>query len=199
MHNVIFHFQSKLDSLEGFFIGIENLIEVDFSQLDTENIKSMSKLFKECSNLTKVNFDNNTPNLENINYMFFGCSSFREVKLNLNTSKVSNMEFMFYSSGELIELDLSGFNLGNLINAEYMFHDNSYLKNIKFNNSTITNNLQKMNHMFSGCKSLEYINTEIFNTIKVISLNNTFANCQSLKGIDLSHFDFKNIKDLMGS
>ena len=81
------------------------------------------------------------------------------------------MEFMFYSCGELTELDLSGVNLENLINAEYMFYDNSYLKNIKFNNSTITNNLQKMNHMFSGCKSLEYINTEIFNTIKVISLN----------------------------
>ena len=171
MHNVTFHFQSKLDSLEGFFIGIVNLIEADFSQLKTENIKSMSKLFKECSNLTKVNFDNNTPNLENINYMFFGCSSFREVKLNFNTSKVTNMEYMLYSCGELAELDLSGFNLENLINAEYMFYNNSYLKNIKFNNSTITNNLQKMNHMLSGCKSLEYINTEIFNTIKVISLN----------------------------
>ena len=96
MHNVTFHFQSKLDSLEGFFIGIENLIEVDFSQLETENIKSMSKLFKECSNLSRVNFDNNTPNLENINYMFFGCSSFREVKLNLNTSKVSNIKYGIY-------------------------------------------------------------------------------------------------------
>ena len=56
-----------------------------------------------------------------------------------------------------------------------------------------------MNHMFSGCNSLKYINTEIFNTIKVTSLNNTFANCQSLQEIDLSHFEFKNIKDLMKS
>ena len=31
----------------------------------------MSKLFKERSNSTKVNFDNNTPNLENINFICF--------------------------------------------------------------------------------------------------------------------------------
>ena len=52
--------------------------------------------------------------------MFFGCSSLREIKLNFNTSKVTNMEYMFYSFIELAEIDLSRFNLENIINAEYM-------------------------------------------------------------------------------
>ena len=42
LHSVIFHFKNKLDSLEGFFNLNSNLIEVDFSQLETENIKSMA-------------------------------------------------------------------------------------------------------------------------------------------------------------
>ena len=87
LHSVIFHFKNKLDSLEGFFNLNSNLIEVDFSQLETENIKSMAYLFNKCQNLTKVNFGSN-----------------------FDTSKVTNMQNLFSFCEELNALDLSSFN-----------------------------------------------------------------------------------------
>ena len=73
IHTITFEFENKLDSLEGFFEGNKYLIEADFSKLQTENIKSMENLFKDCSNLIKVNLDIKTPNLENIKNMFYDC------------------------------------------------------------------------------------------------------------------------------
>ena len=89
-HNVIFEFKNKLDSLESFFEGNQYLINADFSQLKAENIKSTANLFKNCSHLNNVTFDNETPNLENIRYMFYNCNSLETVNLNINTSKVIN-------------------------------------------------------------------------------------------------------------
>ena len=51
IHKVIFEIKNKLDSLEGLFEGCKNLIEADFSMLQTDNIISMENLFKSCSNL----------------------------------------------------------------------------------------------------------------------------------------------------
>ena len=95
-HKVIFEFENKLNSLKSFFEGNKNIIDADFSRLQTENIISMENLFKDCANLTNVNFDNKTPNLENTSYMFYRCSSLKEIKINFDTSKVEKMHYMFY-------------------------------------------------------------------------------------------------------
>ena len=42
IHTVIFEFKSKMKALDGLFRGITNLIEIDFSELITEEITSMS-------------------------------------------------------------------------------------------------------------------------------------------------------------
>ena len=193
LHNVIFHFKNKLDSLEGLFQNINNLIEVDFSKLETENIKSMANLCHSCSNLIKINFDNKTPNLENTRSMLTNCYSLNETNLKFDTSKVTQMNEMFSGCKQLVYLDLTNFYLENIINTEYMFEDCYKLKEIKFNNDTKTNNLKKMNTMFQNCHSLEYIDTKIFKVDKLESFSYVFEECHSLKEIDLSHFNTKNI------
>jgi len=50
-HKVIFHFKKKLNSLESLFEGNKYLLDADFTKLQTENIKSMENLFKDCTNL----------------------------------------------------------------------------------------------------------------------------------------------------
>ena len=44
IHNVIFHFKNKLNSLEGFFKEVNNLIEVDFTNLETK-ISNLWKIY----------------------------------------------------------------------------------------------------------------------------------------------------------
>ena len=166
LHNVTFHFKKKLESLDGLFKGINHLIEADFTELETEEIKSMGSTFAYCKNLKKVNFNTETPNLEDMSYMFFSCESLNTANLNLDTSKVKRMDFMFYNCRELINLDLSSFNLENLSNAPNMFAFCIKLNELKFKDTTNTNNLEEMNEMFSHCESLEQINTKIFKTKK---------------------------------
>ena len=123
IHKVIFEMKDELDSLEGFFEGNQYLISADFSRLKTENIKSMANLFKDCIKLNNIVFDIETPNLENIRYMFYNCGSLNDIiKLNIINSKVKYMDYMFYNSVNLTYLDLSKFNLENLVNASHMFH-----------------------------------------------------------------------------
>ena len=196
LHNVIFHFKKKLESLEGFFENLDNLVEIDFSKLETENVKSMAKVLQYCQNLTKVNFDNITPNLENISRMFNESYYLLVVHLNFNTSKVTNMDWMFYYNDELTSLDLSNFDLENLESAEYMFGFCTKLENIIFKNGTKTKNLKYIYYMFYHCESLKNINTEIFRTNKISSLFQVFQGCYSLESIDMSIFDFSNVDSI---
>ena len=174
LHNVTFHFKKKLNSLDNFFKNMRNLKEADFSKLEAENIESMANLFENCVNLTKVTFDNKTPKLKNLNNMFYNCIN-------------------------LTNLNLSNFYFESLVSSERMFDSCTALKEIIFNNETRTNNLKDMSYMFSHCKSLEYIDTEIFNVDKVTDLNFTFHFCESLREIDLSHFETNNLESMKGT
>ena len=134
LHNVIFHFKNKLDNMEGLFKNVKNIIEIDFSKLETENIKSMEYLFANSTNLKKVNLDINIPNLENINYMFSNCSSLKILNLDFDISKITEMKYLFFGCKELTYLDITNFSLENIANMEYMFTNCYKLKEIKFNN-----------------------------------------------------------------
>ena len=196
LHKVVFHFRKKLESLESFFENLDNLIEIDFSQLETEYIKSMANILQNCQNLTKVNLDNITPNLEDISCMFKESYYLLEAHLNFNTNKVKNMDWMFYYNDELTSLDLSNFDLENLESAEYMFGFCTKLENIIFKNGTKTKNLKYIYYMFYHCESLKNINTEIFRTNKISSLFQVFQGCYSLESIDISIFDFSNVDSI---
>ena len=180
-HKVIFEFENKLNSLENFFEGNKYIIDADFSNLQTENIKSMENLFKDCAYLTNVNFDNKTPNLENIRNMFFRCSLLKEVKTNFDTLKVERMDYMFYGCDSLTYLDISNFNLENLKYSTQMFAYCINLTEIKFNDYTSTKNLETMESMFEKCESLKTINTQIFKENKIRNLNDVFKDCTSLR------------------
>ena len=191
-HNIIYHFKDKLESLDHLFYYIDNLIEIDFSQLETENIKSFAYVLNVCRNLTKVNFDNKTPNLIDMEYMFSGSINIQILNIKLNTSNVKSMFRMFQYVEKLASLDISNFEFDNLINAECMFEYCENLRIIKFNEKTRTFNLKIMDSMFNGCTSLEYINTEIFKFNKLLNFYQVFRDCYSLKEIDISNFDLSN-------
>ena len=198
-HKVIFQFKKNLGSLDYFFEGNQYLINADFSQLITKNVKSMSYLFKDCINLNNVTFDNETPNLENMSYMFYNCSSLEEVHLNIDTSKVKQMDYMFFNSSKLAYLDLSKFNLENLVNSSHMFHGCTNLTEIKFNDNTEAINLKDMNHIFDSCNSIKSINTKIFNKNNLTNLNYAFKDCISLSKIQLLNFESKEFTELIGT
>ena len=109
------------------------------------------------------------------------------------------MDNMFYGCEALAYIDLSGFNLENLKNANQMLAYCGNLEKIKFNENTITKNLETMEAMYMGCESLKNINTKIFKKNKLRNLNDVFNGCISLKEIDLSYFETEYMTELLST
>ena len=176
----------------------------------------MDNMFKNCASLKSINIRNfKTYSAVNMAEMFYGCINLEYIELNNNyfiSDGVTSLEKMFYNCTSLISLDLSNFNGILAFSTESMFENCEKLENINiydFIGSKVTN----MNSMFKGCKSLpvinlgnmvgnvkymdsvfadcinvEYINLAKLNTTNVISKENLFSNCPSLKSIDFNDF-----------
>ena len=106
------------------------------------------------------------------------------------------MDNMFRGCRYLEYINISNFDLKNVINTASMFEGCLRLIEIYFNNDTLTENLLDMNSMFSGCESLKYINTKIFKVDKVTNLSYTFDGCEELQELNLSNFEAKSVLDL---
>ena len=133
-------------------------------------------------------------------------------------NNLQNCSYMFSELNNIIEVDLSKFNISEVRITKYMFSDCVNLKNIIFNNSNSfiineiaymfyncqslesldlssfdTSNVMNMAFLFSGCISLTSLNVSIFNTSGTINMMNLFGDCNSLKSLDLSTFNTFNV------
>ena len=181
-------------------INSDDVQEVKFTgQL---KIGSASEMFKDLTNLTKItgleNLD--TTATSDMRYMFANCRNLTSIDgiANLQTTKVTNMSFMFAGCSKLASLDLSSFNTANTIHAESMFQDCENLQSIKFSPDFTIAKVNNINRMFSGCLSLTALDLSKFNTRQVKWMIGTFMDCSSLTKLDLSSFDTANVIDMNG-
>ena len=78
------------------------------------------------------------------------------------------------------------------------FFDSTYDKNmefVEFIDFTYfdSSEVENMNHMFAGCKSLKSVNLSGLNTSSVTDISEIFSNNTSLEEIDLSSFDTSEV------
>ena len=113
----------------------------------------------------------------------------------INTSLIRDMSELFQSILEYnikpIKLDLSSWNVSNVIDMSYMF--GYCTKLIELNLSGWNSfNVKDMFGMFCGCTSLTKLDLSGFDTSNVTYMDSMFFRCESLKDIDLSGFDTSN-------
>ena len=53
-----------------------------------------------------------------------------------------------------------------------------------------------MSSMFQDCESLKYLNLSNFNTKNVTNMSWMFSGCSSLKELNLSNFNINNVTDM---
>ncbi|MEH2871073.1 BspA family leucine-rich repeat surface protein [Segatella copri] len=143
-----------------WFQGFENLKQIKgIENLNTANVTDMSYMFKNCSNLAKLDVTHfNTAKVTTMLGMFNACSNLTELDVtHFNTAKVTIMNGMFSGCSNLTELDLTHFNTANVTN---------------------------MYDMFFGCKSLTtiYVSDEFVITNITIKTYSLFFDCIKLKG-----------------
>ena len=130
------HFGSPVESLKNFFSSDEQLISVDFSNLNTSKLKYISELFLGCSSIEEINFTNfQTSLVQNMSYMFTNCSKLKSLDLSsFRTSEVYSFMSMFEGCISLEFLDFSHFETfcsQRFRNLLYVSPTTNMFKNVK--------------------------------------------------------------------
>lgn len=181
------------------FFKCTNLKEADLSGLASDNVTSMEEMFIGCTKLEVVNLwnthmDNFMENVTKTQKMFHGCSSLNKLTLprKVKTEKLESMFDMFDGCSSLTALDLSAWNLNNVINMESLFKNCSGLTSVALPKVT-SKKIQYMQRMFSGCSSLTSIDLSGWNVENVTDMGDLFYDCSNLKALNLSGWTPKSL------
>ena len=195
------HIADKISpaNTQSWFFGMTNCMEMDLSKLDTSKVKSMAKMFNDCSKLTKLDlFNFNTSNVTNMAEMFRGCYSITNLNIkSFDTSKVTSTRLMFYTCGALEELDVSGFKTDNVVNMASMFSGCYSLEEIDVSNFN-TQKVTTMEAMFQSCKKIKTLNVSNWDTSKVTTFYCMFGSCNELTTLNVSKWNTQNVTNISG-
>ncbi len=188
---------SGMTNASHLFENCTNLVDIDLSGFDTNNVTSMESMFSGCSSLQNINLDNfNTENVTDMFGMFSNCHRLENLDLSsFDTSNVTTMIGMFCNCGSLTSLDLSHFDTSNVITMESMLSGCGSLTSLDLSHFN-TSKVITMRHMFSGCDSLTSLDVSHFDTNNVTTMEFMFFNCGSLTSLDVSHFDTSKVTSM---
>lgn len=160
-----------------------------------------SYLFKDGTEITSINFNNNydTSKAENMKDMFYNCRKITSFDVSsFNTSSATNMSEMFGSCFNLISLNLSNFDTHNVTDMSQMFIFNSAMTSVNVS-SFDTSKVTIMYGMFSSCMALTTLDVSNFNTSLVTSFSSLFAQCYGLTSLNLSNFNTSNVNNMQST
>ena len=199
LHEIIVSLNmKKLNSSSFMFFNIKNLVSIDFTKFENENIESMSEMFKNCINLKFVNFKRYDyfTNVSNLSHMFDNCISLTSLILPIyDSEKLKNISYMFKDCSHLKSININYLNTISVEDMSGLFYGCSFLTSIDLSNIKTSNTLN-MSHMFNGCLSLTSINIEFFELNNVNDLNNIFDNCSNLKYVKLPYLNGTYMKKI---
>ena len=182
------------------FFNCTNLKEADLSGLASDNVTSMEEMFIGCTKLEVVNLWNThkanfMENVTKTQKMFYGCSSLNKLTLprKVKTEKLESMFSMFKGCSSLTALDLSAWNLNNVIDMSGLFQYCSSLTSLKLPKVLDTKKIQSMTSMFSGCSALTSIDLSGWNVENVTEMGDLFYDCSNLKVLNLSGWTPKSL------
>ena len=147
---------ANVKTMSKMFYGCSSLLSLDLSNFDTSNVTDMSFMFEQCSKLSYLDLSKfNTAKVTNMKSMFYSCSSLTSLDLSkFNTANVTDMIAMFRRCLCLTSLDLSSFNTANVTQMGYMFMDCRDLTKIYVSDNYETGQVTNDYRMFNGCSSL---------------------------------------------
>ena len=144
----------------------------------------LTRAFSGCSNLVSFSSKGvDGTNISNMNYMFSGTSSLSSIAFPdvFDARNIADMSGLFYNSG-LTNLDLSNWEIRDVLNMEMMFAESENLQSITFPGSFDAKLVTNMKQMFyqTGLTSLDLSNWEIRD---VENMEMMFAESENLQFI----------------
>ena len=199
IHDITLKFKIKLKNCNKMFKGYDNLIILDLSHFNTENVKDMSEMFSCCNNLINLDLSSfDTRKVTNMSKMFYNCNNLMNINISsFDIENVNNINGMFYNCENLKILNncISKWNTKNITDMSYLFYGCSSLVSLPDISLWNTNNLTDISYIFYGCLSLVSLpDISKWNTINICNLSATFGNCLCLNNIpDISRWYISNV------
>lgn len=152
-----------------------------------DNATNLLNMFKDCNELVELDITGwNTKNVTNAYGMFIMCFSLKQIKGidKLNFSKCTSFQNMFYFCRNLKELNVSNWDVSNIISLFATFGYCSSLTTLDLSKWNITNKLRYACETFQNCSSLTDIgDISNWDMSNVESVRAMFKNCNSLEHI----------------
>lgn len=180
---------SELRSMSKLFYksGIQ---KIDFNGFDTKYVEDMSYMFSS-TNISDFTFLSqlNTKNVKNISRMFKGCISLESMSLNFDLNNIEDISGLFENCNNLKTVDLSNFNNIKINKISNLFANCEKLTEINGIEKLNTKNIKNMSKMFYYCSNITKLDLSSFDTSQVTNFSSMFEACYSLTSINLSSFN----------
>ena len=143
-NNIKLIWHNKITSIRCFFYNCPDLVSVNRSNFNFDELEEMSLTFGACISLKTFEFPKTkTPKLKYIGSMFLNCKSLISVDLSyLNTENIVNMDNLFSNCISLTSINLSHFDISKIERIESMFRGCSNLEYINLKNAKETTGSQ---------------------------------------------------------
>ena len=194
---------NKIFDCSYMFAGLSNIISIDLSEFNLENITSMSCMFFNNYDLKYIKFgEYSTLFLKNMSYMFANCISLTSVNLSIYSLHNIDMSYTFYNCTSLVDINFSKNNKLYLNKVIYMFYFCSNLISLDLE-SFDTSNITSMYRIFKGCVKLNKLININFDISKVTLMAEAFTGLHSLTSLDLTNLissnNTINMKDMFSN
>lgn len=187
----------NVSTMYRMFYGCSGLTSLYLGNWNTSTVSDMSLMFYDCSGLTSLDLSGwNTEQLENMIGMFWNCSGLTSLKISgWNTSKVTSLKNVFSGCKKLKSLDLSSWNTSNVKNIEDIFYFCKSVETLNLSGWDL-GKVTNMSGMFAGCNALTSLNLSEFKTTNATDMSAMFDDCKSLKSLNLSSFNTANVTNM---
>lgn len=172
----------NVESFNNFFRYCESLESVSISGWNCKKLKDMGEFFDQCSSLKKVTLkDWKTPKLQTMSNMFRDCTSLQKCDLSSwkNLGELRGIDFCFQGCKNLTSVNVSGFDVPNLVNISYMYNNCTSLKKVSFKGWKVNKTIQLWS-TFEGCSELECIDWDTIEFASFRDTIKTFKKCKKL-------------------
>ena len=137
---------------------------------------------------------------DNTDKGIFDSTKFKYIDISYwNVSNVITTKSMFYRCEQLKSIgNLSKWDVSNVKDMNIMFCGCKQLKSIGYLSNWNVSDVENMNHMFSECEQLTSVgNISNWTVSNVKDMNHMFSECEQLKSVgDLSNWNVSNVEDM---
>lgn len=187
----------KIDRLFSGY-NYNNLTEIDVTNLDVSQTKSMYSVFSDLRNVKYLDLRTwDVSNATGMVNMFAYSRALETVELGVwDARKVTGFRGMFQYTSKLTNLDVSKFQVAAAVDTAYMFYGTSNLTKLNLNHWDFSKN-SAMYNMFEDSGVVE-LQISKWNTSKATSFYKMFAGTRRLRTLDIKNWDTSSVTNMYG-